>query len=1330
MKKGKKTISVLLALIMVFGALISAPFAAGAAPYVVMTLDPVNNTVDPGITAEFTLIVEGLGTDPVSNQISSVSFSSSDTEVADNISLSAPSSYIPSGASEPTGLQYAVTAETADAGISIITATVTDTEGNIYTKSGTVTVRGIKVSPRDITLETGEACVLFAERYGFTSGQSLTNLSWRKTSEYGTGSDWITLGARGATGQNEAFYVKGNSEGIGTVTVSLNSGSSAVYSDTVNVTVVRKKSITTQRDSVEVTSPVDLSAESTAELNAVVTDDTFNIEATVTWESSRPDIVSVSPSTADSSVCVISREAFSDDIVAVKATATDGTVTRTKTVYVTSASQSVRIIGAGIIADGAQSGAKTLTLSEGESVVLYTQCNGIDPTATIWSATTGSGRVPVKLSSTVGKNITITGRLSTGGNSPVAVTASNGNLTDTVYVTVLPAAEKSVKITGSELGADGVLVLQPGQTANLRIELAGFGPNSSPDITWQTSLANNNENPTGTGEGPVILDSGYGEIATVTASSAASTDFAKVSVSVREGATIYTDEIYVKVTGSNIINSANYLTIFRNDAVTLQTVSGSADWQSTSFKLYFQDPDNPSPTASNQVTNFSGASATLTAKQNQTTSQPVKITATQNGVTDSVYVKVINSAVRGISTVSFDLNGGYGTTPDPVVFSQDDIPCTFLLKVPDAAYPDDNGKYEFLGWSEFADAYDNFSIQSKPVYPAGRIYSASSSTTLYAIWAKKNEDAVFRIRLDGNIPVEPSNQSVTDYTQSTVFIRGALDPAGFYYNTDGVESHLAKAPSAEDISRIMGLEYVDGQQLSYDPENDRIIWYVVKRVSDDPAGLPCWRVDGVLLRGGKVSLTYDKNTSAANLENFPNPPREFYDAGEYGVAYAGITETVPECSGSTFIGWNTKPDGSGQWFTSTGTLYGGFVPPEGETVQTAVSLTEDMTLYAIWSGVGIRAVWESGEPADEVRVTYGGEEYVLNENNNRVLQLPFSSDDFPEAAAIPGYFSSVREYRIEGSGSEMRYYTITYTKVFDSHALVLSGEIGVVFNVSLSGGLDTDGAYMTYETGKIGSAEQSIEDAVFDDETGLWSFTCYLGAYRMADKITPTFHWLENGEEQTASGEPYSVEDYARYVTDNPGNYESSVVTFCQALIVYGYSAQNYLGKIHGFTVGDGEGDKYAAVSEPGENFFEDMDFSRIFGEINGYAPDKTIDETRVSKVSFALDLESATSLYVNITVKNGAVPTKAQLADGTELNITQRSKNVYRVSLDGIKASRLLDWFTIQVFEGENQIAEVNLSPASYVYLVMNSNASEDIGNLVLSLFFYGYCADKMINP
>ncbi|MDO4846659.1 MAG: dockerin type I domain-containing protein [Clostridiaceae bacterium] len=871
-----------------------------------------NITSDPQDSAVITLAVEGLGTDPDNNQIDSVSFSSSDDSVAD-IGSYTVSTYTPDGESEATGLTYETEVFAGNTGIATVTANVVDTNGNTYTCSCFVTVRGIILNKKNITLEVGEACVVFAERYGFSETLATRGLSWTKNAE---DLSWISIGTHGTGRQNEAYYIKGVSKGTGSLTASL-SGSS--YSDTVNITVIPAMSVTVEENGAEVTSAVDLSSANSVTLDAVC--DGF-INPTITWESCNPDLVSVTQS-GDSAV--ISRINYSDFSAAVKVTASENDVTRTKTVYVNVADPDA--VSLKISSSRLENG--VITIKQGDTLTLSAVAAGLDPTATVWSATADGGRAPVKLNSTVGKNITITGRAAT--SSPIAVTAENGSESDTVYVNVTQSADKSVRITGDGLCADGFIAMSTDGTASLSVELNGFSGN--PTVNWTASVAPNSENSNGSGTCPVALSDATGDTTLVTAVSS-SLDFAKICVSVTDGGNTYTDEILVKVSDVNIIN-ARYVGVFNKDAVTLSTVNGEpADWASNSQKTYF------GPTSRKPTYDYDTASATVST--NGTTMNPSRLTAEQDGYTDSVYVKVNTGNWK---TVTFNLNGAYGKTPDSVVMSTLDSYQSFVLPVPEATYQSDGSEYVFYGWSDKADA-------AKPnstgvMYFADEEYSVpsdKSSVVLYAIWVKKTDDAMFTLRLTGDIAPEPSGQSVADYARSSVYIEDAIDPSGFYFNINGVESHLVKTPSDEQIIRALSCNFDNGEPMTFNPDTDRIIWYVVKRTSDDNAGVANWHVDGVLIRGGRYSITYDKNIPVANVSNIPNPSRTFYFEDEN----VNIISQVPSCSSDRFIGWNSQPDGRGQWYTSTGSLYNGHTT--AGTVETSITVTEDTVLYAVWEG--------------------------------------------------------------------------------------------------------------------------------------------------------------------------------------------------------------------------------------------------------------------------------------------------------------------------------------------------------------------------------------------
>ena len=295
--------------------------------------------------------------------------------------------------------------------------------------------------------------------------------------------------------------------------------------------------------------------------------------------------------------------------------------------------------------------------------------------------------------------------------------------------------------------------------------------------------------------------------------------------------------------------------------------------------------------------------------------------------------------------------------------------------------------------------------------------------------------------------------------------------------------------------------------------------------------------------------------------------------------------------------------------------------------------------------------------------------------------------------------------------------------IFTNHALVLSGEIGVIFNVSVPEGTEVE--KVTFAIGKNGCSEMSAADAVYDSDSGEYSFTCYVGAYNMADKIYPTLVYTEGDEQKSLQGASYSVKKYIDYVRANPLEYEDKVIALVNALADYGHYSQVYLGDIHGYTCGNREKDKYAEMTTYATDSF---DYGTVLGKVQSCAPSAGTDSEKISKVSFTLDLESKPNLYIDIEVKDGVVPDSAALADGTPLPVEQKSRNVYRVSINGINAINLTNKYTVTVKAGEDTIATVTVSPMSYVYKVLSAQdgplTESDIRNTVCAFYNYSVAA------
>ena len=263
-----------------------------------------------------------------------------------------------------------------------------------------------------------------------------------------------------------------------------------------------------------------------------------------------------------------------------------------------------------------------------------------------------------------------------------------------------------------------------------------------------------------------------------------------------------------------------------------------------------------------------------------------------------------------------------------------------------------DSNWEFVGWSTDENANGGGSDHyTQAVYKPGDTYRISSDNNIdfYAIWAKKNTDAIFFIRLDGTIPTEPQNHKNSEYT-SGIKINGVLKSAAFYTDSSvGVASQLNSVPTDDQIKAVYP---------NYNSNTQYILWYVIKYETDGKNTYN-WHVDGVLLDKEKVNLDYNPNCNTGEWVRGTMPDGSQYIEG----TEATVSNKRPERRGYTFVGWNTAADGSG---TS-------YAPNDQFTIN------EDTTLYAQWSEKGsVLLTYTANEGGSVSR----GSEYVAPATGN------------------------------------------------------------------------------------------------------------------------------------------------------------------------------------------------------------------------------------------------------------------------------------------------------------------------------------------------------------
>lgn len=329
---------------------------------------------------------------------------------------------------------------------------------------------------------------------------------------------------------------------------------------------------------------------------------------------------------------------------------------------------------------------------------------------------------------------------------------------------------------------------------------------------------------------------------------------------------------------------------------------------------------------------------------------------------------------KGHVKLDFNTNGGSGSVDSMIQQAGDTV------TLPD--YSGTRSGYTFVGWTETPNAAALPSATYFKVYQPGTEYTVESNTTLYAVWQNNNNtstNAYFYIRTDGTIPYEPGAYPSAVYTQG-IEVKDAINVQ--YWVTDSD----AKKPIAEgqnyvanDVANVLSNfpsdEQIKAAYPNYDPDTQYVLWYVQKYGSTAGNGINYnygynfngWHIDGVILDRTKVSISYDPNVPSG-VTTVPNVPLGYQVAegtevsvGESGNVDSGnYNNASPSIAGYTFIGWNTKRDGSGTTYQNRDKLL----------------LKENTTLYAQWSSTGNALQLRKVDNTDTV---INGAEFTIRE---------------------------------------------------------------------------------------------------------------------------------------------------------------------------------------------------------------------------------------------------------------------------------------------------------------------------------------------------------------
>ncbi|MCL2655500.1 MAG: InlB B-repeat-containing protein [Coriobacteriia bacterium] len=212
---------------------------------------------------------------------------------------------------------------------------------------------------------------------------------------------------------------------------------------------------------------------------------------------------------------------------------------------------------------------------------------------------------------------------------------------------------------------------------------------------------------------------------------------------------------------------------------------------------------------------------------------------------------------------------------------------------------------------------------------------------------------------------------------------------------------------------------------------------------------------GTLTVNSSYGLTFDANGGT-------NPPAAVYvkDSGTMVVNLYGIVTSsmTPPASGQTFVGWDTKADGTGTFYDPTNTA-------------TNVPMTSDITLYAMWSGDG------SSDASPILVYDYA----TLNAVRNGLDKCYKVIADIDAGAAwVPISSSPAFTGTFDGNNKTITFDNVTFNQQY-AGLFGCIGSGGMVENLNIAGNI-TSTASLSYTGGVAGVNYGTVQNcAVLGD---------------------------------------------------------------------------------------------------------------------------------------------------------------------------------------------------------------------------------------------------------
>ena len=323
--------------------------------------------------------------------------------------------------------------------------------------------------------------------------------------------------------------------------------------------------------------------------------------------------------------------------------------------------------------------------------------------------------------------------------------------------------------------------------------------------------------------------------------------------------------------------------------------------------------------------------------------------------------------------------------------------------------------------------------------------------------------------------------------------------------------------------------------------------------------------------------------------------------------------------------------------------------------------------------------------------------------------------------------------------------------VCKGHSVLLKeGKIGLKFFMDLSGltEAERDSGYMTFDIAGKGTVTNESVTSSEPNSAGYYEYVVELNAIQMADEITATFHYVQDGVEKTVV-ETYSVKQYC--IDFDKSNIEKGEkeIALTHALADYGHYLQLYLKGIRGWSFDSENGytqmDKFY-------NTYTSSDTSIVTtGSTAATTIARDIHSSDIKAITYSMTFDSDTCINIYFEMTDGVAyegefqvdivggygtytpGTRYPLMTGEMVILERCSDGRYCLKITGICAQNLDKMYSISVntdstMSTNGDAANIGVCGLSYARSLAENSTSEGSDEAAVAIYRYYLAAKEYV--